>query len=106
MARTTRSAAIHEKSAPEKPAEPAVNKTTKPTKKRKRLSNGESEAPAAKHPRSDDEQEEEDIAPKEEKEEENDEVHAISSVTDYLPLAGESTLREEDARKILDILEL
>lgn len=70
------------------------------------MSNGDSEAPAAKHPRSDDEQEDEDMVPKEDKEERKDEEKAAVSSTIYPPLAGESSLREEDARKILEILEL
>ncbi|KLO20555.1 hypothetical protein SCHPADRAFT_923686 [Schizopora paradoxa] len=106
MARTTRSAAVLEKNVLEKPAEIVVNKPTKPTKKRKRMSNGDSDAPAAKHPRSDDEQDEEDIDLKEENEERGDVGTAAVSSTIYPPLAGESSLREADARKILDILEL
>ncbi|KAI5124473.1 hypothetical protein M0805_008355 [Coniferiporia weirii] len=98
MVRTTRSAATtqdrrdDEKDKPHS-VSPSASQVKTPAKKRKRTSGLESDdIPTAKQSRSDDE----DTTARDE----------YTRVSNYPPLAGDLPLKDEDAQKILDILEM
>lgn len=96
MARATRSTANQEK---EKPAEVHQLGRKPANKKRKRSSAAnESELPAAKVVRTDEEIKEEDT-------QDGQELQAEETAEPELPSSGDVPIRDEDAEKILEVLE-
>lgn len=101
MARTTRSAVSHteksedENRIPSSPSPPATTKSKVVTKKRKRgLGTDSDDLPSTKQTKGNDD----------EAREKGEDDHAEES--QYPPLAGEVPMTDEDAQKILDILEM
>lgn len=96
MARATRSTANQEK---EKPAETPQPGRKPANKKRKRSSAAnESDLPAAKVGRMDDDIKEEDL-------QDGQELQTEETAESELPSSGDVPIRDEDAEKILEVLE-
>lgn len=100
MARSTRSANAHQDKFDEENEKPnnislPANKAKVATKKRKRTSGVDSDdLPIAKQPRSDDEETTTVVKDEE------------TQTTVYPPFAGDMSLKDDDAQKILDILDM